>query len=107
MLVKMTHAYPKGQVVTIAAEFKDTAGVATDPTTITARFLEPTTPTATETVLVFGVDAALVRDDVGLYHVDIVAGTVGEWPYRFEGTGAVQAVDEHVFKVLASRFASV
>ncbi len=53
----------------------------------------------------------IVRDDVGLYHLDYTAvsanvGKVDEnyWAYRFESTGTGQAADESRFLVAESVF---
>lgn len=77
-------------------------GVATDPTTITVQIKKPD---GTVLTYVYGVDAEVVRDGVGLYHVDINLDQVGTWYYRFAGTGACVAAAETEFYVLESEFA--
>jgi hypothetical protein len=98
----VTLTFPKGAVVRIEAEFSDQAGLTIDPTTVRARYKPPT---GAEVALDYGVDAALVRDDVGLYHVDLDANEAGTWTYRWEGAGVAQAVAEARFKIDASVFA--
>ena len=48
--------------------------------------------------------AALVKDSTGVYHLDVSASAVGQWYYRWEGTGAVEQADEGTFVVEASAF---
>ncbi len=102
MAVRVTLTFPKGAVVRIDAEFTDEAGLAVDPTTVRARYKPPT---ASEVALVYGSDVRVVRDGVGLYHVDLEADEAGTWSYRWEGTGSAQAVAEARFKIDASVFA--
>ncbi len=102
MAVRVTLTFPRGAVVRLAAEFTDETGVAVDPTTVRARYKPPS---AAEVTLIYGADIVLVRDGVGLYHADIEVATAGTWSYRWEGTGAAQAVDEARFKVDAGAFA--
>lgn len=68
----------------------------TDPTTVTAVIR---TPGGVNTTYVFGVDAELVKDSTGVYHVDVAADQAGRWVYRFVGTGAAAAAGERTFLV--------
>lgn len=43
----------------------------------------------TKVTLVFGTDLALVRDSVGMFHVDLTFSVSGWWKWRIELTGAV------------------
>lgn len=101
MAVRVTLTFPKGAVVRIDAEFTDEAGAAVDPTTVRARYKAPT---SAEVALDYGVDVRVVRDGVGLYHVDLEAAESGTWSYRWEGTGVAQAVAEARFKIETSAF---
>lgn len=92
----MTTTYDKGDLVRAAAAFTTTAGAATDPSAVFAKY---TTPAGTVTTLTYGVDAALVKDSTGNYHVDIDASSVGTWTYRFYSTGTGQAAAEGEFFV--------
>ena len=48
-------------------------------------------PSGNTTSLTYGVDAALVKDSTGVYHVDVDADEVGWWHYRVYSTGTGQA----------------
>lgn len=99
-------SYFLGAVVRLEAQFSDLPGVLTDPTTITFKILQPDPLILPQAVsYVFGVDAQLVRDSVGVYHVDWTADQDGDYCYRFEGTGAAQAVSERHFSVDEGCFA--
>jgi hypothetical protein len=82
-----------GDLVPVSATFKNAAGAATDPTTITFKLQKPD---ATLTTYVYPTDAQLVKDSVGVYHVDVPLAAAGVWYYRFEGTGAVAATEDGV-----------
>lgn len=53
-------------------------------------------PDGTSTTSEYGVDAALVRDAAGVYHLDFVADTKGTWWAKVHGYGAsgINAVAE-------------
>lgn len=54
----------------------------------------------TEITYVFGVDAQLVRDSAGLYHVDVdSSGGNGPVFYRFKGTGVNAGANDHSYNV--------
>ena len=46
----------------------------------------------------------IVRDDVGLFHLDFTPNADGKWCFRFEGIGAGQSAAEHTFIVNPSKF---
>jgi hypothetical protein len=77
--------------------------VLTDPTTIKFKYI---TPAGTETTLVYGTDAALVRSGTGVYYVDLLLDTAGTWMLRWVGTGAATAADEFSVRVEQTAFAS-
>lgn len=93
--------YQIGDLIRVSALFTDAAGVAVDPTGIVAKYKNPAN---TITTLTYPTDAPLVKDSTGNYHVDIAVATTGIWYYRFTGTGAVTAADEHRFYVERSEF---
>jgi len=51
---------------------------------------------------VFGTDAQVVKDSVGLYHADIPVVAAGLHYFRWEGAGAVTAAEESTFNVVTS-----
>src|SRR5579872_6677913 len=63
-------------------------GVATDPSVLTFQFIKPDGTTTTYT---YGVDAQLVRDSVGNYHVQLAVDLAGNWSYEWVATGTVVA----------------
>jgi hypothetical protein len=97
-----------GQAVRLSAAFLNASGAAADPSTVTVRYgvaivTPPPDPTATS--LVFGVDAAVIKDSTGNYHADIVPATPGNYTYLWVGTGTVAAVSRGTFRVKPSPFA--
>lgn len=93
--------YDVGDSIRTAVSFQNIAGVATDPTTITLKIQDPS---GNETTLVFGVDAAVVKDAVGLYHSDVTIDENGDWYYRWEGIGALIGAAEFLFRIRESEF---
>jgi hypothetical protein len=89
--MNMPRHYALGTLVTVAAFFRDTSNELIDPAVVNFRFRDPTQQ---ETTYVYGVNAELVKDAVGKYHVDIDA-IYGRWQYRFYSTGNGQAADEN------------
>jgi hypothetical protein len=84
--------------------FKDSAGVVTDPDTITLRLRK--LPSGTTKVFGYpsGVDGVLIKESSGRYYTDYIAvsGDDGRWGWRLEGTGLVQTADEGEFRIAAS-----
>jgi hypothetical protein len=97
----LANTYDLGDLIRVSAAFAS-AGAAIDPTAVTVKYRAPVAGTTT---LVYGVDADLVKDDTGEYHVDIDADEEGTWYYRFESTGTGQAAAEGAFRVRVSSFA--
>jgi uncharacterized protein YfaS (alpha-2-macroglobulin family) len=91
-----------GNVARATVEFRDLAGALTDPTTVTARTLEPDGTVVT--TYTFGVDAALTNPSVGVYVLEWALTETGQWAVRFEGTGALQAAVEGHVEVPCSPF---
>ena len=85
----------EGQTIPLSVEFKNPGGDLADPTTITLRVkatgLEANSYTGAE----------LTKDAVGKYHRDIDLTVPGDWRWRWKGTGAVNAVSQGSFVVLA------
>lgn len=81
-----------GTRVSVSVTFTNAAGALFDPTTVTLRLRSPSSVTTSYT---YGVDAALMRDSVGAYHLDqgylcTVAGELFvEWSSTFSGQEAV------------------
>jgi len=73
--------------------------VLTDPTVV--KFIYQSPSAANPTVLTYGVDAALERDSVGLYHVDLSLTEAGTWRWRYESTGTVESAQQGYLRVKA------
>ena len=97
----MANSYDRGHLVRCDVQFKNAAGTFTDPTAILFKFR---TPANLATTYTYGTDSQLVKDSTGKYHVDLSMTQEGDWYYRFEGTGALQAASEKNFKVRDSVF---
>jgi hypothetical protein len=95
------NSYDKGDLVTVSARFRRSNGSLLDPAAV---FCQVKNPAGTITLYTFGTDAALVKDAVGKYHVDINANAVGVWAYRFYSTGNGQTAVEDKFTVKSSNF---
>jgi hypothetical protein len=87
-----------GQRILVEAEFR-LLGVPTDPTIIQVSSRNPGTGA---TVVLTYPATELTRRDVGLYEAAIVVDTAGQWHFRAEGAGVVDAVSETSVDVLAS-----
>ena len=93
----------KGDVVRVSTTpgFKNALGALVDPTTV--RLLWRVHSNGTLTTWVYGVNAEIVRDSVGLFRADIPVTVAGTHYFRWEGTGAVIAAEENTFRAV-SRF---
>ena len=94
------NTYDIGDRVRVSVTFTDDVAAPADPTTVTVKYKNSGTGTLTSKV--YGVDAEVVKDDTGDYHIDIDVAAAGIWHYKFIGTGAVVAVEEGYFKVKES-----
>lgn len=75
----------------------------TDPTVITCRVKDPLNVI---TLFTSGVDVELTKLSTGVYKLEIPVPTVGEWHFRWKGTGAVATAGEEKFTVEQSVFPS-
>jgi len=101
--VKITVGY--GALVRLSASFTEADGSPIDPGSIVAMTKNPDGDI--DEYEQNTTDPTIERDDVGEYHLDIVAGVVGLWHFRFESYGAGQAVGEGRFSVADSEFAGL
>lgn len=101
-IVTPPNIYFKGALVRVGVDatnpFKNASGVTTDPTTVTIKVRDPL---GVETDYTGG---QLTHDSLGVYSVNVTAGTVGEWWYRIEGSGNLSAIFEHSFFVETTGF---
>ena len=90
----MANTYDIGDLIRITGTFVDVDGAEIDPTTVVAKFEDPS---GNETSYTYGVDAELVKSDTGVYYFDIDIDEKGVWRYRQEGSGNVGAAAEGWF----------
>ena len=83
----MDDHYEQDSLLRFRATFRNNDAELADPTTITLRHTEPGVAAVN---YVYGTDAEVVRESLGIFHVDYVADIVGEHKWRWLGTGAVQ-----------------
>lgn len=88
--------YDIGDIVRISASFKNSASSLIDPTSASMLYKDPS---GSKTSLVYAVDAALVKDNTGLYHVDLTIDESGRWYTRWSSSGTGQATEESFFDV--------
>lgn len=82
--------YPYNSTIKFTVTFK-VANVLTDPTAVTFKMKDPA---RTLTTYTYGVGATVVKDSTGTYHANVQLTTVGQWDYRWEGTGTAAGVNE-------------
>jgi len=90
--------YFTGQTLRLTVTFLDDAGDPADPTGLV---YSQRVDMDAATTFTYGVDDELVRQEAGIYYVD-VALTAGTWAYGFIGTGAVENAIEDSFLVLSA-----
>lgn len=90
--------YEKGQLVTVTGRYTNAAGNPVDPAV--PKF-DLRVAGGTVTTYTYPTDPLLVKDSIGVYHVNIDCWTVGLYNYRFYGTGANQAANEDTFQVVS------
>lgn len=91
-----------GDMRGLKATVKDDQGAAVDPLTLT---FEVGPKDGTPTAYTYGTDAEVVRDGVGLYHLDFTFPSAGVWAYRVQTTGPTLA-ESRTIVVKKSPFAS-
>lgn len=84
----------------VKATFTNASGAFTDPTTVKFAVL---TPSGSETIYTFGVDAAVERLSVGVFELSIDVNEAGEWWVKTKSTNPQTALEE-MFTAKASRF---
>lgn len=89
----MAETYITGAVIEIACAFTS-SGVPIDPDTVQVLVKLPGGTTSTYN---YPADDELVRDDVGVYHLDVAIASDGTHRVRFVATGAGAAAAETSF----------
>lgn len=92
----MAKVYDEGDVARISNTFYNFSNVATNPTSVVLRVLDPAGTTTTPSP---------TSDGSGVYHYDLTLNLPGKWYYRWEGTGTlVAATPDGEIVVSDSRF---
>ena len=98
------NSYPNGSNIRFSVVFKAVGtGAYVDPTTVTFRIRSPETNQVTTDT--YPVPATyIVKDSVGHYHADYTCDFPGDWPYRWEGSGAYIGARERVVCIWDTNF---
>lgn len=95
------NTYDKGDSVRVKADFTDVTGsTPVDPNTITCEIKDPANVTTTYT---FGA-SAIIKEAIGVYHLDFTVNQVGYWSYRWAGVGGYTAKEWQKFYVSPDPF---
>ena len=96
----MAGPYLIGNVIRLRGVWTDpnNSNVPIDPTTVTFRYADPT-----GNVTAFTYPTNVVKEAVGIYHLDVSANISGLWWYDAVSTGTAQARMENNFLILASK----
>jgi hypothetical protein len=95
------NSYPNGATIRFSAVLR-LNGVLTDPATLTFKTYEAADGTITSHV--YGTDATLIKDDVGLYHINAALSKSGAVVYRWVATGTPAGVAENSLTILPDYF---
>lgn len=87
-------SYDVGKIIRCKGTFKNESDALHDPTDV---YFELTKPDNTVVTYHYGVDAQVVRDSLGKYHVLVDGNVPGYWYYKFYATGTGQASDSGSF----------
>ena len=99
----MSEPYVTGNQLRNSAVFKNAAGAAADPSTVTYKYRKP--GSATVTTLVYGTDAAVVKSATGTYYVDVDLDTGGIWTDWWVTTGTPKKTSRGTFSVVEAGYA--
>jgi len=92
--------YSKGSLVRVSFEFRQESDDSLhDPTAV---FFTWKVNDGTATLLTYLIDAALVKDATGQYHVDIDASAAGIYKTRAYATGTGQSAEERHFEATSN-----
>lgn len=95
------NSYDVGDEVRCTGTFTDSGGSVQDPTAVFFKYEDPSGAVTTKQYVT---DPEVVRDSVGVYHLDIDVDEAGMWWWRWYSTGSGQAADEDQFLAEDSRF---
>jgi len=92
----MPNTYKKRGQIRCSAAFADADGDVLDPDVVVFVYRPPD---GARTELTYGVDAGVVRDSEGNYHIDLDVDVSGDWAYGFYATGTGRSGNETSFHV--------
>src|SRR5438132_612157 len=93
----MGQTYDQGDLVRFTATFVASGGVTSDPSYVWHLNINGTGVRATHR---YGLTpSAIVRAGTGAYYIDVDITIPGNWSYRWEGSGGLQAAVEDNFNV--------
>ena len=94
-------SYLAGNQVRVSAEFTDiVTGAEIDPPIVK---LSVCAPSGSPTVYIYGVDANVIRDAIGMYHADLDIDSAGTWLYKWWSVGTGKAAGENSFYASEAR----
>ena len=93
----MTNIYDRGDIVRLTATFTDLSGSPSDPSAIVLRIKQPDT-----SIVVHNFPGDISKSATGVYFYDLPINESGDYFYRYESTGTVQAAGESLFHVYKS-----
>jgi len=91
-------SFNAGDLITISVVIQTAAGVDHDPPKLYFYYKDPAGgPAALQkghiaTPYSYGIDADLVHDSVGHYHIDLPVSIAGEWHYKWQSLEADNSV---------------
>lgn len=89
-------AYDVGDRVRWTCTYTDSDGAAQDPTSV---YFSIEDPSGNVVTYQYGVDAEVIRDSTGVYHVDVDKDEAGTWTVRGYSTGTGKAAVEAFCRV--------
>jgi hypothetical protein len=93
----MPNAYDRGDLVRAVATFVASNSLTADPSQVWCLIIDGAGNRATHR---YGLTPSqIVRGATGGYYIDIDASAIGDWAYRWEGTGGLQLAEETHFSV--------
>lgn len=94
------NTYTLGKVIRSNVAFAQSS-TPVDPGGVTFKIKSPLGVTTT---YVYGVDAEVVKDSTGNYHVDYEPDRQGVWSVRWQGTVSNKSAEESEFQIVESQF---
>jgi hypothetical protein len=94
------NAYDLGETVRSSVNIQVSAADV-DPAALTVSVRDPQ---GQVTLYTYGTDAAVIKDSVGDYHIDVTCDLPGVWKVRWRGTGSNLGARESSWRINDSDF---